>query len=151
LLTGDKLSGFERVVAGVFILIPFASGSVANDIIGGSGDVIRSVDDDIARGMGTLATKSNYRSLFLEKFPDLPSGWQVHHTLPQKYDDIMKSAGTNIHEVQYLKGIDPKIHSKITTEWGKWDKTLGRTPTADDVINFAKTINEKYGKYWFNK
>jgi len=31
----------------------------------------------------------------------------------------MKSAGINIHEVDYLKGVDPKIHSKITTEWTK--------------------------------
>lgn len=63
----------------------------------------------------------------------------------------MKSAGINIHEVDYLKGVDPKIHSKITTEWTKQDKSLGRTPTAQDVIDFAKVIDAKYNKYWFNK
>ncbi|MEA4825783.1 MAG: hypothetical protein VB130_04000 [Clostridium sp.] len=34
-----------------------------------------------SKGMGN-ATKNNYRKLFLEKFPDLPKGHQVHHTLP---------------------------------------------------------------------
>ena len=63
----------------------------------------------------------------------------------------MKSTGINIHELQYLKGIDPNMHSKITTEWRKWEKALGRTPTADDVIDFVKKIDDKYGKYWFNK
>lgn len=76
---------------------------------------------------------------------------QVHHTLPQKYETIMKNAGINIHETQYLKGIDPKIHSKITNEWSKWDKKLGRTPTSQDIMDFADTIESKYRRYWYDK
>ncbi|MFC4402901.1 PrsW family glutamic-type intramembrane protease [Gracilibacillus xinjiangensis] len=115
-----------------------------------------SVDEDQGGGGEgnkgiTNATKNNYRKLYLEQFPDLPKRWQVHHTLPQKYETIMKNAGINIHEVQHLKGIDPKIHSKITNEWSKWDKKLGRTPTSQDIIDFANTIESKYGKYWHNK
>ncbi|WRP06241.1 hypothetical protein U9J35_20700 [Rossellomorea aquimaris] len=89
--------------------------------------------------------------MYLDKFRDLPKGWQVHHTLPQKYETLMKNAGINVHEVHNLKGIDPKIHSKITNEWSKWDKKLERTPTSEDVKDFAKTIESKYGKYWHNK
>lgn len=63
----------------------------------------------------------------------------------------MKKSGINEHELKYLRGVDSKIHSKITTEWTKWDKTLGRIPTAQDVINFSKQIHTKYNKYWFNK
>ena len=97
------------------------------------------------------ATKNNYRKLFVEKFPDLPKGYQVHHTLPQKYVTIMKNVGSNIHEVEYLKGIDVETHKLITKEWMKWDKALGKTPTAQDVIDFTKQIDNKYNKYWFNK
>jgi hypothetical protein len=28
---------------------------------------------------------------------------------------------------------------------------LGRTPTAEEVINFAKQIDSKYGVNWYNK
>ncbi|WP_300380880.1 hypothetical protein [Clostridium sp.] len=87
----------------------------------------------------------------MDKFTELPEGYQVHHTLPQKYESIIKGKGINIHDIDYLKGVDSKIHSKITTEWMKWDKSLGRTPTAQEVIDFSKQIDNKYNKYWFNK
>ena len=76
---------------------------------------------NFAKG-ATQGTKSNYRKLFLNKFPDLPKGWQVHHTLPQKYADIIKKMGINVHEVKYLKGVDPDVHKLITKEWRNWDK-----------------------------
>ena len=88
-------------------------------------------------------------NLAIGKFPGLPKGWQVHHTLPQKFESVLSKAGINIHEVKYLKGIDPKMHTKITNEWTKWEKNLGRTPTAKEIQNFSETINEKYGQYWF--
>jgi hypothetical protein len=42
--------------------------------------------------------------------------------------------------------VDPKIHSKITTEWGRWERALGHTPSADEIIKFAQSIERKYGK-----
>jgi len=63
----------------------------------------------------------------------------------------MKTIGTNVHEVLHLKGIDPEVHKLITKEWGAWDKALGRVPTPQEVIDFAKVIDGKYSKYWFNK
>lgn len=63
----------------------------------------------------------------------------------------MKEVGINIHEVKYLRGVDPKIHSKITTEWARWEKRLGRTPTAKEIIDFAKQMDIKYRKYWYKK
>ncbi|MED4905638.1 T7SS effector LXG polymorphic toxin [Parageobacillus thermoglucosidasius] len=101
---------------------------------------------------GTVkASKNNYRKKYLQEYPGLPEGWQVHHSLPQKYEKIMKEVGINIHEVKYLRGVDPKIHSKITTEWARWEKRLGRTPTAKEIIDFAKQMDIKYGKYWYKK
>lgn len=63
----------------------------------------------------------------------------------------MKDSGINIHEVKYLKGVDAETHKLITKEWMKWDKALGKTPTVQEVIDFAKQIDTKYNKYWFNK
>ncbi len=133
LLTDSSLSNKQRFYSSL--------GMIPGVAVGKAGKVAKGI---------TNATKNNYRKLYLEQFPDLPKGWQVHHTLPQKYERIMKNAGINIHEVQYLKGIDPKIHSKITNEWSKWDKKLGRTPTSQDIIDFANTIESKFGKYWHN-
>ena len=33
----------------------------------------------------------------------------------------------------------------------KWDKSLGKIPTAQEIIDFSKQIDNKYNKYWFNK
>ncbi|WP_427338763.1 hypothetical protein [Caloranaerobacter sp. DY30410] len=63
----------------------------------------------------------------------------------------MKKARINIHEVRYLRGVSTKIHLKITNEWRKWDKALGRTPTIQEIIDFARRIDRKYNRYWFNK
>jgi hypothetical protein len=93
-----------------------------------------------------LAWAGNYRKLFKAAHPNMPSRYQVHHSLPQKFEAIMKRAGINIHELKYLRGVDPKIHSKITTEWGRWERRLGHKPTADEIIRFAQQIERKYGK-----
>lgn len=98
-----------------------------------------------------LYKESPYRKLFLDKYLNLPNRYQVYHTLPQKYAYIMEEVGINVHELQYLKGVDNKIHKLITKKWREWDKSLGRTPTAQEVIDFAKEIDLEYNQYWFNK
>jgi hypothetical protein len=103
--------------------VPYAPGSYVAKGLKAAGKADDAIDATKAsKGMGKLATSGNYRTLYLEKFPGLPKGWQVHHTLPQKYESILSKAGINIHEVKYLRGIDPKIHTKITNEWGKMGK-----------------------------
>lgn len=68
--------------------------------------------------------------------------------LPQRYDSIMKQAGVNIHENQFLRGVDPAMHSQVTNEWNRWHRSLGRTPTAQDIIDFAQQIDNKYGQHF---
>src|SRR6185436_8397465 len=92
------------------------------------------------------ATAGNYRRLFAKLHPGMPKKYQVHHSLPQKFEATMKRAGINIHEMKYLRGVDPKVHSKITTEWGRWERKLGHKPTADEIMKFALQIERKYGK-----
>jgi hypothetical protein len=95
-----------------------------------------------------LATKHNFRKLFTDAHPNMPKTHQVHHALPQKFEALMKRAGINIHENKYLRGVDPKIHSKITTEWGRWERALGHKPTAAEVQTFARQIERNYGKFF---
>lgn len=94
---------------------------------------------------------NNYRNLYLKENPGMPKEYQVHHTLPQTYEEILKAKGINIHEAKYLEGIDPNIHKSITRDWLRWDNSLGRTPTAKEIFDFAKQIELKYGEFWYNK
>ncbi len=128
-----------------------------SDITSNISQIIKIADrygtDGIARYMKVMAktaTKGNYADLFMEVYQNLPIGFQIHHTLPQKYESIMAKAGINIHELKYLKGVDAKIHSALTDEWQKWEKALERTPTAQDITNFSNKIISKYADKWFN-
>lgn len=98
-----------------------------------------------AKAIGEVASAANYRSLFTRARPDLPKGWEVHHSMPQMYEELMRVAGLNIHEVQFLRGVSPQIHSKITTEWTHFHKAAGGNPSATQVADFAKQLDRKYG------
>ncbi len=91
-----------------------------------------------------IANAGNYRKLFLEEVPNMPREYEVHHTLPQKYEELMARNGVNIHEIKYLRGGDIETHQKITQEWRIWEKRLGRALTAQEVLNFARRIENKY-------
>lgn len=90
----------------------------------------------------------NYRRLFIKEFPNFPLQDQVHHTLPRKYEKTMEDYGINIHENRYLRGVERLNHNEVTNAWKNWDKSLGHAATAEEVIEFAKRIDEQFGKYW---
>lgn len=103
----------------------------------------------VRRARPLLPTKHNYERLFREAHPNLPRTWPVHHSLPQKYVDIMRRAGINIHENRYLRGVHPDVHPKITGLWVRWDNALrGRTPTAAEVIAFAERIDRTFARFF---
>lgn len=91
------------------------------------------------------ACAANYRSLFTKARPDLPEGWHVHHSFPQTYEELMRTAGINIHDTQFLRGVSQPLHSKITTEWARFNRQMGGNPTAAQVADFAKHIDSTYG------
>lgn len=91
-----------------------------------------------------IQDKTNYRKRFLKSRPDLPDGFQVHHSIPQKYQDLFDLAEVNIQETQFLRGVNTDIHSNITTEWLRFDKKNGGDPTAAQIADFAKYIDGKY-------
>ncbi|MEQ7011006.1 hypothetical protein ABN028_32970 [Actinopolymorpha sp. B17G11] len=81
--------------------------------------------------------------------PNMPDDYQVHHALPQRYAGIMERVGVNIHDPSMLRGVDPAVHTKITTEWGRWHRGLGgRMPTAQEITLFSYRIDERYGSYF---
>ncbi|MFN7551245.1 MAG: RHS repeat-associated core domain-containing protein [Pseudomonadota bacterium] len=91
---------------------------------------------------------SNFHALFLRARPDLPSGWHVHHSLPQRYEELLRTAGINIHEVQFLRGVSPQVHSRITAEWARFHTRMGRDPTAAQIADFAKRIDDDFGHHF---
>ncbi|HLF41931.1 MAG TPA: hypothetical protein VJA46_00230 [Acidimicrobiia bacterium] len=59
----------------------------------------------------------------------------------------MQRVGVNIDENQFLRGVDPTIHTQITTSWGPWHRGLGgRIPTAQEITNFSYRIDEQFGQ-----
>jgi hypothetical protein len=102
----------------------------------------------VVRRRPVVPTKHNYSELFRAAHPNLPRTWPIHHSLPQKYEGLMQRAGINIHENRYLRGVSPDIHPKITAEWGRWHRSLGREPTAADVQRFAAQIERRWGSFF---
>lgn len=94
------------------------------------------------------ATAANYAKLFRKARPDFPKGWPVHHSLPQRYEELMLEAGINIHDIEFLRGVEPELHQLITEEWGRFHKAMGGNPTAAQVADFAKQIDIRFGDHF---
>jgi hypothetical protein len=60
----------------------------------------------------------------------------------------MHNAGVNIHDLQFLRGVSPQLHNKITNEWAAFDRGAGGNLSAQQVAEFAKLIDRKYGGYF---
>ena len=64
------------------------------------------------------------------------------------YENLFNVVGRNIQETQYLRGVSQPIHSKITTEWIKFNNRKGGNPSAAQVADFAKQIDVMYENYF---
>jgi hypothetical protein len=88
---------------------------------------------------------SNYRTLFRQNRPDMPPDYQVHHSIPQKYADRMAAEGVNIHEVQYLRGVDDPTHREINNLWRTLDRQNNGDPTIAQIRELARQIDQRFG------
>jgi hypothetical protein len=88
---------------------------------------------------------SNYRTLFRQNRPDMPPDYQVHHSIPQKYADRMAAEGVNIHEMQYLRGVDRDTHTRITALWETFGRQNNGNPSSAQIYNFARQIDQQFG------
>jgi hypothetical protein len=101
-----------------------------------------SIGRALTRGTPSM---SNYRDLFRANRPDMPANYQVHHSIPQKYADRMAAEGVNIHEVQYLRGIDRDTHTRITALWETFGRQNNGNPSIAQIQNFARQIDQQFG------
>ncbi|HET7437146.1 MAG TPA: RHS repeat-associated core domain-containing protein [Thermoanaerobaculia bacterium] len=81
-------------------------------------------------------TKTNYAKNF-KAVSETPAGHEVHHTFFQKYRANFAARGVNIDEMRFLRGIDPKVHARLTAAAAKLERTLGRRLTTDEVMDLA--------------
>jgi len=130
-----------------FLLLLTLLFSLSGPAMGEYSDFGRS--SNAARGTDIIKSPTsltgNYRARYLKADPGLPDGWQVHHSIPQKYQQSFADLGIDVGDMQFLRGVDPKIHSRITTEWGRFDARFGGNPSPADVSRFSKQIDETFG------
>ncbi len=137
-----KEAGWSALAAIPGIGDGFAAARITKKAVG-------SAEHIITKEVGKVANSRNYRELYIKENPEMPKHYQVHHTLPQMYEEILNSSGKNIHENQFLRGIAPDVHRLVTKEWLQWGKSLGHTPTEQEIIDFAKKIDIKYSNDWY--
>jgi hypothetical protein len=96
-------------------------------------------------GGASEANVGNYRANFYAEHPDAPAEYQVHHSLPQKYSDLLSEDGVNVHSTEYLRGVSRPIHQSITSDWRVFDRGCGGAPPASSIYQFADHIDTAYG------
>jgi hypothetical protein len=89
------------------------------------------------------SSANNYRANFTSE-NDMPDDFQVHHSLPQQYSDLFDDSDVNIHDNEYLRGVDQATHQQITNSWRAWG-AANASPSAGDVMGFANQIDEQFG------
>ena len=118
-----------------------------------------------------LAQGSRYRNNFLEKVPELPEDWHVHHTKEQRLRKNWEKIGINIDDVEHLRGVPKGVHDEISAAQNKWwneQMRKANVPLGDgkaqrkffDGINLSDPVWQKrikeyeedlekaFGKYW---
>jgi hypothetical protein len=80
------------------------------------------------------------------------NNFQVHHLLPQKHRQVLAQANINVDDPRWLREVrlqDPTTGQNILARlysqvWAEWERQLGRTPTAREIVTFAKRLEEQY-------
>jgi len=104
------------------------------------------------------ATSTDYLTTWRNEFSSLQGGgFNVHHSIEQqvltKYPGLFDEF--EINSLENLRGIsgeiNPDIHlSRIRKEWDKFydDFPAGTIPTRKQVLDYAKHVDDLYGKYF---
>lgn len=79
-------------------------------------------------------------------------GYQVHHVFPQRFADTLAEVGINVHDPNWLREVPKQnlltgeqIHQRLYTEaWQQWADRLGHTPTAEEIVGFARQLEAEY-------
>jgi len=107
-----------------------------------------------------------YVKNFLAATPALggkvPPGWQVHHTYQQALAEGAVLPGINVHDAQYLRAVDPKMHKEIgviqTNFWEQQKQAFKCRKISEVVKNpdfdiellkkHMKDIEDTYDNLW---
>ena len=69
----------------------------------------------------------------------------VHHVIPLEWAHVM-GKGFDPNMLDNLAGVDPAVHRKINSMWNEFRSDWkGKPPTANDVMEYVKIVNKKYG------
>jgi hypothetical protein len=117
------------------------------------------IEEAKAAEMESMA--GSYQEKFKALHPDFPGGreWQVHHSIPQKFRQILRNAGIDVDNPSFLRGARTtpgefsNVHAKLTTNWENWHakfKALhGREPNAAEILEQAKQADWQFRHlYW---
>ena len=100
------------------------------------------------------ATKNAFRrearGIFYNAYPRLSGrGLEVHHRIPLEWVHLFPEADPN--RLSNLIGLDPSIHDGIDLRWNGFRShynRLGRSPTAQEILEFATSIDKKFSQYY---
>jgi hypothetical protein len=95
-----------------------------------------------------IASAANYRQNFWKAVWTKLDWYQVHHSLPQKYQNVFEAVGLNIHENKYLRWVPEQVHYQITSERRKFDSSLWWAPSIGEITSFARQIDANYWKFF---
>ena len=91
-------------------------------------------------------TASNFRENLSRLTGKNLSEEQAHHVFPQKFEEIFRSKGIEIHDPKFGSWWDVPSHQKSSYEYNElWDKFLQSDPTKEQVFEFSKELAQKYG------
>jgi hypothetical protein len=94
------------------------------------------------------ATVNNFAKNFRVNRPDFPKGLPVHHSIPQRYQDMFAARGINVHDLFWLRGVSNITHDTMHNQWNAWHRQIqrqhGRSPTVEEVLSFRQQMEVRY-------
>ena len=73
----------------------------------------------------------------------MASGLRIHHRAPLRYAHLFREADPN--RLSNLAGVTQANHDAIEAAWRAWERTLGRVPTAQEVVEQVRRIDQQFG------
>jgi hypothetical protein len=106
-----------------------------------------------------IVTKKGYKQRYTDaKGSNIEADAQIHHSYPQKYRKTAEANNYDIDNplttfaVKTKPGPNTNVHSKITTEFTRWDKKIrqrfGKAPTHQQILQKKAQMDKKYGQFY---
>ena len=101
--------------------------------------------------MHNECNKNNYRNEYKKKtlICQMSMKFIIHCRKSMRI--CLKIRDINIHDVEYLRGVPKSIHTMITNMWRGWDKALDHSPSKEEVLEFANTVDKLFSVFWYKE